>query len=268
MMSRPQARHLPLAPVVPQKTVSSLPRPIVSCAQRHGSLMGPVFLWLTAEASPDSTIRWQAICYGLRSERIKQYGCEPFYLPVSNPNPTVGRPSAKGFLDLKGHQVSHDVIARPRQFMGHRLTRDHHMALGLFPLVKSLHRRAEADGTLGRFHIGPLEIGVPILAVALAFPLAMTDFRTLDTATVRSVLAHRGKAANMARFQHDRLRQNRPDAIDRQELLVSGRVLQTLHDGLFQGVNLLAQTVQDRETAGDGQHLLGLGQHPLQFCLR
>ncbi|SRR6266702_3988497 len=31
--SRPQARRLPLAPVVPQKTVSSLPCPIVDCAQ-------------------------------------------------------------------------------------------------------------------------------------------------------------------------------------------------------------------------------------------
>jgi len=66
MMPCPQARHLPLAPVVPQQTVSSLPRPIVYCLQRHGSLLGPVSLWLTAEASPDPIIQWQAICDGLR----------------------------------------------------------------------------------------------------------------------------------------------------------------------------------------------------------
>jgi hypothetical protein len=77
----------------------------------HGSLVGPVSLWLTAEASPDSTSRWQAICDGVRSERIQRYGCQPYFLPVSNPNPTVGRPSAKGFLDLKGHQVQ--TVPRP-----------------------------------------------------------------------------------------------------------------------------------------------------------
>ena len=39
--SRPQARHLPLAPVVPQKTVSSLPRPIVYCANALAPLWVP-----------------------------------------------------------------------------------------------------------------------------------------------------------------------------------------------------------------------------------
>jgi len=39
--SRPQARRLPLAPVVPQKTVSSLPRPIVYCSNALAPLWVP-----------------------------------------------------------------------------------------------------------------------------------------------------------------------------------------------------------------------------------
>jgi hypothetical protein len=62
------------------------------------------------------------------------------------------------------------------------------MAFGVFPLVKPLYRRAEADGKLGCFHRGPREVWITIFAVALAFPLAVTDFRTRDTATVRGVM--------------------------------------------------------------------------------
>jgi hypothetical protein len=39
--SRPQARHLPLAPGVPQKTVSALPRPIVYCSHALAPLWVP-----------------------------------------------------------------------------------------------------------------------------------------------------------------------------------------------------------------------------------
>jgi hypothetical protein len=92
--------------------------------------------------------------------------------------------------------------------------------------------------------------------------------RTRDTAAVRGRVAYRREAANLARLQHHRLGQHCPAALDRHELLISGRVLQTLHDGFFQGFHLLAQTVQDRETAGDGQHLVGLGQHTLKGFLR
>ena len=85
------------------------------------------------------------------------HGYKPFFLPVSNPNPTAGSTSAKSFVDIKGYKVAHDVIARPRQFMGHRLTRDHQMAFGLFALVKPLHRRAEADsGHVADLHFTPV----------------------------------------------------------------------------------------------------------------
>ena len=72
----------------------------------------------------------------------------------------------------------------------------------------------------------------------------------------------------MARLQHNRLGHYGPDAIDHQELLVSGRVVQTLHDGLFQGLQLLVQPGQDRETADDGQPLVGLREPPLACVLR
>ena len=68
---------------------------------------------LTAEASPDSTIRWQALCHGLRPGRIRRVVVNQLFLPASSLNPTAGQTSAKSFRGLKGHEVSHDVIARP-----------------------------------------------------------------------------------------------------------------------------------------------------------
>ena len=47
------------------------------------------------------------------------HGYEPFSLPVSHPNPTGGSTSAKGFVDLKGHEVSHHIGACPCQLMKH-----------------------------------------------------------------------------------------------------------------------------------------------------
>src|SRR5262252_8152353 len=45
------------------------------------------------------------------------------------------------------------------------------MALNLFTLVKALYRRTETDRKLSRFHIGPLQVGIAIVDVALPFPL-------------------------------------------------------------------------------------------------
>jgi hypothetical protein len=72
----------------------------------------------------------------------------------------------------------------------------------------------------------------------------------------------------MARLQPHHLGDNHPDAHDRQALRGSGRVLETLHDGLGQGLHRVASTGQDRETAGDGQPLGGLGPPPLECGLR
>jgi hypothetical protein len=65
-------------------------------------------------------------------------------------------------VDIKGHQVSHTVIARPRQFMGHRFPRDHQRAFRLFLLVKPLDNGVEADGNPGRFHVSPCQIRVAV----------------------------------------------------------------------------------------------------------
>src|SRR5262245_53095616 len=107
------------------------------------------------------------------------------------------------------------------------------MRFGLLPLIKPLDPWVGADGKLGRLHIRPPEILVAIFDVALPFALAVADFRTLDTAAIGSVIAHRGKAAQVSRFECDGLGQNAPDAIDRQPLLICWRVLQMLGDSLF-----------------------------------
>src|SRR4030095_13210373 len=55
--SRFVPRRLPLASSMPQKTLGSLPCPIVYSVQIHGSLAGPTLTGLTAEASHNSAIR-------------------------------------------------------------------------------------------------------------------------------------------------------------------------------------------------------------------
>ena len=99
-----------------------------------------------------------------------------------------------------------------------------------------------------------------IFDIALAFALPITDFSTVHTAAIRGRGPHRGKAAHIAAFPCDRLGQDGPNAIDREQLLVGRRVLQMLMDGLFQGFNLVAQAVKDGKAAGDRQDLGALGQ--------
>jgi hypothetical protein len=106
--------------------------------------------------------------------------------------------------------------------MGHCLPSDHQMTFRLLPLVKPLATRAEADSKWRRLPRRPCELVGAMFDVALAFPLPMADCGALDTAAVRGLVAHRRQAANRARLQHHRLGPNRPNALDRQELLVSG----------------------------------------------
>jgi hypothetical protein len=87
--------------------------------------------------------------------------------------------------------------------------------------------------------------------MALALPLAVADFRPLHTTAGRGRVAHRRQAAHMACFQHDRLGYHRPTAIDGQQRLGGGGVVQRLTDGLCQDGALLTQTMQQRQAAGD-----------------
>ena len=103
-------------------------------------------------------------------------------------------------------------------------------------------RRGPPQGS-GRRRVGDARGAVRPRFPLLTLPMA--DFGPRDTAAVRGIGAHRRQAAHMARLQHNRRGHNRPDTLDRQELLVSGRGLQTLHDGFFQGIHLVVQTVQE-----------------------
>jgi hypothetical protein len=51
-------------------------------------------------------------------------------------------------------------------------------------------------------------------------------------------------------------------------VIVCGRLLQTLLDGLLQRFDLLAQAVKHREAARDGQHLVSLRKQALKCGLR
>ena len=86
----------PRKPSVPCRVQSSTAH---TC---HGSLAGPVSLWLTAEASPDSTLRWQAIGHGLRSGRIKRMVANHISSPSLTPTHLVAQPQPKALWTSKG----------------------------------------------------------------------------------------------------------------------------------------------------------------------
>jgi hypothetical protein len=132
LTSRCRASRLPLAPSVPQKTVRSLPCPIIDCSHMPWLPYGARFPMAHGRgvASPHNPVAGPLCRVEVRTNQIP--GCEPFFQPVS-PSTPRNHTSAKRFVDLKGDQVTHEVIARPRQFVGNRLPRDPQMALNLFP---------------------------------------------------------------------------------------------------------------------------------------
>src|SRR2546426_11190664 len=73
--SRFFARRLPLASWMPQKTLGSLPCPIVYSVQIAWLPRGSNFDRAHGRGVANSTIRQQAICHGLRPGRIRLDGC-------------------------------------------------------------------------------------------------------------------------------------------------------------------------------------------------
>ena len=112
LTSRSRARRLPLARSVPQKTLGSLPCPIVYSVQiswlprgsnfyrAHGRgvarLHNPVVGHLSRVETGTNQIEWLSTNFS----------------PSLQPQPSAKQTSAKSFRRLKGHEVSHDVIAR------------------------------------------------------------------------------------------------------------------------------------------------------------
>src|SRR5439155_11962493 len=83
----------------------------------------------------------------------------------------------------------------------------------------------KTHGKLRRLHIGQRQIRVAIFDIARAFALAIADLRAVHTAAIRGRVPHSGKAADRPGFQRDGLGQYRPDALDREQLLVRRRVV-------------------------------------------
>jgi len=173
--------------------------------------------------------------HGLRQGLIRTGGYYPPFPPASRRNPTTSQTSAKGLRRLKGHEVSHDVIAGPCEFVRHGFPCQDRVvaALRQLVLVKALGPRLKTQGTLRRLHIGPRQIWMAIFDIARPVALAIADFGTVHTAAIRGRVAYRGKAADRTCFQRDGLSQYRADALHREQLLVSWRVMQTRMHRLF-----------------------------------
>jgi len=82
---------------------------------------------------------------------------------------------------------------------GHDPVRSAHLLL-----IVSLYRLVEPPGELGGFDVGPGEILVAVLPVPVSryFPVGRPG--ALHGPAVRRVITYRGKAIDMAHFEHDR----------------------------------------------------------------
>src|SRR5262249_24981391 len=92
--SRPQDVSPPRPDVGPWHVACPI-KPSVPCRvsldqadKCSGSLLGPVSIWLTAQASPDSTNKWVGQLSWGEARTKQSYGYEPYVLPVSPPTPT------------------------------------------------------------------------------------------------------------------------------------------------------------------------------------
>src|SRR5262249_48218017 len=142
----------------------SVPCRVQACTayRSHGSLTGPPFQGLTAEASHNSVMRWQALCQRLRLGLIRQDGYQPTLPRASSLNPPLEQLSAKRLRRLIGHEVAHEVIARPCQLMRHGFPCQDRVvaALRQLALVKALGGRLKAQGKLRGLHIRPRQIWI------------------------------------------------------------------------------------------------------------
>src|SRR6516162_337082 len=136
----PWHRRCPRKPSVPCRVQS------YTAYRSPGSLTGPPCLGLTAEASHNSAMQWQALCQRLRPGLIRQSGYRPTFPRASSLNPVLERLSAKRFRRLTGHEVSHEVITRPCELMSHGFPGQDRVvaALGQLALVQPLGGRLKA----------------------------------------------------------------------------------------------------------------------------
>ena len=113
MTSRNCARRLPLASWMPQKTLGSLPCPIVYSVQITWLPCGSNFYQARGRgvAPLGHAVAGHMVWVETGTNQIGWM--LPNSSPASRLNPTVGQTSAKGFRCFIGHEVSHHVIARP-----------------------------------------------------------------------------------------------------------------------------------------------------------
>ena len=96
--------------------------------------------------------------------------------------------------------------------MRHCFDSHNRVALGFLFLIEALDPRIKADRKIGGLHKRPGRILLPFLVLPLPLRLPSADFAAADTPTVRSVIADTGKSPDLASFQHDGQRQDRPDS--------------------------------------------------------
>lgn len=166
----------------PQKTLCSPSRPIVASKRARTDL------WFRPRSFPgDPTLGGSR--YG-RSFALLRRG--RWWRAIRSPgyaNPLAALPPpphcslSERSRHVEGLTALHDVVARPRQLVGHRLDGYHRQRAGALLLVEALDAFVVAHRKVRRFDEGPGQVPVAALGVAFSFFLPFDSRRLL---TVRA----------------------------------------------------------------------------------
>lgn len=101
--------------------------------------------------------------------------------------------------------------------MGKRFLSHDRVSLLAFALIETPGRLIEAGGVVGSLDKRPGEVFIAIFGIALAFLFTGAGLLAIHTTAIGGKVTHLRKAANIARFQHNRERENLADPKDAQK---------------------------------------------------
>jgi len=142
--------------------------------------------WRGGETSHGHSVRW----LGWPRPRCWFHGRSPI---------SSGRTSAKDPLRIVGRVVVHHVPGGFGQLAGQRLGGDHRIGLLFLAIVEAPALGVVLAGEVGGFHKRPGQVTVAVLAVVLAFLLAVALAQAFDAAAVAGEVSRAGEAGGLAR---------------------------------------------------------------------
>ena len=136
------------------------------------------------------------------------------------------------------HPIPHDIVGRPGELMAYCLDGNDLVRLCTLSFIVPLDPFVMPSGRMGRFKVCPGEILIAVSAVAIAGDFPVRGMDAPDATTIRGIIPHRGKAIDVADFEHDREAEDLTDAWHGEKLLKFLFHVELLDNHLFNAIDL------------------------------